>query len=158
MNKIGKIISGGQTGADRAALDAAIASNVPHGGWCPLGRLAQDGRIPDYYQLRETATTEYKERTRANVATAHATLIWSHGTLTGGSLLTQQFAVALDKPCLHVDLLEQQQNDNKLACFHSSVCPLTENLVLNVAGPRASTDPQIYEAVYQHMMHLLKNN
>lgn len=90
--RIEKVISGGQTGADRAALDAAIAAGIPHGGWCPRGRLAEDGRISSRYQLRETLSNGYPERTRLNVECADATLIlfFSHHRVRGeaGLLIT----------------------------------------------------------------------
>jgi hypothetical protein len=148
--QIAKIISGGQTGADRAALDAAIVCGVPHGGWCPKGRLAEDGPIPAKYNLREMETESYSERTRANAADSDATLIFSHGPLAGGSLLTQQFAGELEKPCIHIDLNENVQ------CLEEKL-PSIGKITLNVAGPRASGDPQIYDAVYQAMLRLLRS-
>lgn len=158
-----KIISGGQTGADRAALDAAIERGVPHGGRCPKGRLAEDGPIPPQYNLTEMETESYSERTKANVADADLTLIFSHGPLTGGSLLTQQFAEELGKPCVHMDLnivdamsssrsTHTEKRDEDIA----STFRKHSNIVLNVAGPRASGDPQIYDAVYTQMLQLLK--
>jgi hypothetical protein len=87
---IRKIISGGQTGADRAAFDAALALGLPIGGWVPKGRKAEDGVIPAHYSnLRETDADDYESRTRLNVREADATLILSHGPLTGGSQLTE---------------------------------------------------------------------
>ena len=166
--QISKIISGGQTGADRAALDAAIACGVPHGGWCPKGRRSEDGLIPAKYNLTEMETESYSTRTRANVADSDATLIFSHGPLTGGSLLTQQFAEELGKPCVHMDLniVDATSSSRFPACDErdediASTLPNLGNsqraggLWLNVAGPRASGDPQIYDAVYQAMLTLL---
>jgi len=150
--KIEKIISGGQTGADRAALDAAIACGVPYSGWCPKGRLAEDGPIADCYELQEMEDVDYPSRTRANVEAADLTLIFSHGPLTGGSLLTQQFAEELGKPCVHIDLNESFQALEVL----SSHRPDIGKFVMNVAGPRASGDPKIYDAVYEQMFHLLR--
>ena len=83
---IEKIISGGQTGADQAALDAAIKYNFPHGGWIPKGRKTEDGRLPDEYKLKEMSTDSYKERTEQNVIDSDGTVIISHGDLTGGSI------------------------------------------------------------------------
>ena len=80
-----KIISGGQSGVDRAALDAAIRLGIPHGGWVPKGRLAEDGPLPETYSLRETPTAVYAERTEKNVVDSDGTLIISRGELTGGS-------------------------------------------------------------------------
>jgi hypothetical protein len=82
-----KIISGGQTGADRAALDAAIEYGVPHGGWIPKGRRTEDGRLPDRYILQETSNIGYPQRTKLNILDSDGTLIFSHGKLTGGICL-----------------------------------------------------------------------
>jgi len=83
-----KIISGGQTGADRAALDFAIGFDIPHGGWIPKGRKTEDGVLPDKYKLKEMPTASYPKRTEKNVLDSDGTLILSHGKLTGGSALT----------------------------------------------------------------------
>ena len=88
---IKKIISGGQTGADRAALDVAIKLNIPHGGWVPKGRPAEDGPIHTKYQLKEMPTDSYSDRTEQNVADSDGTLIISHGELTGGSAFTRKW-------------------------------------------------------------------
>src|SRR5690349_9704209 len=102
---LAKIVSGGQTGADRAALDVARAWRIPTGGWVPAGRLAEDGRIADVYEgLLETASADPSERTRFNVRDSDGTLILSHGTLAGGSELTRDVAGELKRPCLHLDL------------------------------------------------------
>ena len=93
-----KIISGGQTGADRAALDAAIELGIPHGGWIPKGRLTEDGPLPDRYQLVEMPTASYPKRTEQNVIDSDGTLIVTHGKLTGGSALTQKLARSMDAP------------------------------------------------------------
>jgi len=103
-----KIISGGQTGADRAALDVAIEFNIPHGGWIPKGRKTEDGVLPDKYQLQEMPTASYPKRTEKNILDSDGTLILSHGKLTGGSALTVKVATKHDRPWLHVDL-----NNNK---------------------------------------------
>lgn len=99
-----KIISGGQTGADRAALDWAIAAGIPHGGWAPKGRKAEDGRIPDCYQLLELPSASYRQRTRQNVLDSDGTLIVNLGELNDGTMLTRTFAEALDKPCLVIQV------------------------------------------------------
>jgi len=164
-----QVISGGQTGADRAALDAAIACGVPHGGWCPKGRRAEDGPIDPVYNLEEMATEDYPSRTKANVADSDVTVIFSRGPLSGGSLLTQEFAEELNKPCLHIDFqaLENSQLDRAefFQALEEKVPAVAEamadepdlgNIVLNVAGPRASTDPSIYEAVYSALTRLLR--
>ena len=100
-----KIVSGGQTGADRAALEFARANGLGTGGWVPRGRLAEDGPIPeDYLGLLEADSTDPAVRTALNVRDSDATLILSHGPLTGGSLLTLQEATGIEKPVLHLDL------------------------------------------------------
>jgi len=133
------IVSGGQTGADRAALDWAIARNVPHRGWCPRGRLAEDGALADRYRLRETSTAEYAERTEWNVRDSDATLIVSLAPdLTGGSAYTQAVARRLGKPCLHV------AHDTADAKTARAFLGRHEVRVLNVAGPRSSKEPEVY--------------
>jgi Circularly permutated YpsA SLOG family len=134
-----KIVSGGQTGVDRAALDFALEQGLPHGGWCPLGRLAEDGLIAARYELRETPEADYAQRTGWNVRDSHGTVIFSISLeLTGGSALTRDLAVALGKPWLHL---------SKLRDGASAAVKLAEFLrrhrikVLNVAGPRLSTEP-----------------
>jgi hypothetical protein len=132
------IISGGQTGADRAALDWAIARGIPHSGWCPAGRLAEDGAIPERYALIELPGGGYRQRTRANVLEADATLIISLApTLTGGSLATADFARRFGKPWLHIHPGGSWRE--RLAVWQQGVPVKT----LNVAGPRASIEPGI---------------
>lgn len=108
MGKLGmvitKIVSGGQTGADRGGLEAAIYCNVPHGGWCPQGRKAEDGPIPEKYHQVEMAESGYLPRTEANVVDSDATVIFTIGRLAGGSMRTAEFAIAHRKPYFHVDL------------------------------------------------------
>jgi hypothetical protein len=100
---LAKIISGGQTGADRAALDWAIANGIPHGGWCTLGRRAEDGRIPDRYNLTQLPTSHYPARTQKNVVESDGTLIVTvKPTMTGGTKLTADLARTQRKPMLHV--------------------------------------------------------
>jgi hypothetical protein len=140
-----QIISGGQSGADRAALDAAIRLGIPHGGWLPRGRKAEDGPLPARYRLRETDSDSYRKRTEKNIIVSDGTLILSFGPLTGGSALTESLALRHDRPCLTIDLQEVPQADAAVA---------VENWLqrytirtLNVAGPRASSEPRIYGAV-----------
>ena len=140
---IKKIISGGQTGADRGALDAAVKLGIPHGGWIPKGRLTEDGPLPDKYRLQETATTNYAERTEKNVLEADGTLILSHGPLTGGSEYTREMAIKHRKPWLHLDL---ERNPAFQAASMIVDWIVAKNIeTLNVAGPRASKDPRIYQ-------------
>lgn len=142
---IKKIISGGQTGADRAALDLAIEMAIPHGGWVPKGRKAEDGKLPPKYHVREMHSANYALRTEQNVIDSDGTLILSHGDLTDGSDYTRQMAQKHTKPCLHVDLKQASAFNaaQQIADWIKAV-PIE---VLNVAGPRASKDPQIYNAV-----------
>ncbi len=137
-----RIVSGGQTGADRAALDWAILEGIEHGGWCPEGRLAEDGRIPNQYQVVELEGGGYRARTRRNVLDSDGTLIVNRGLMEGGTLLTQQFAEKLGKPYLvfQADPGLRVEQSASLANW------LGENQirVLNVAGPRESNKPGIY--------------
>ena len=142
---ISKIISGGQTSADRAALDAAINVGVAHGGWIPQGRLTEEGPLPEKYDLKEMPTSSYPKRTEQNVTDSDGTLTLSHGKLTGGSRLTQEFAENQKKPCLHIDLSEEMIYT---AAFRIIECINEHRVeVINVAGPRASKDPAIYQKV-----------
>jgi hypothetical protein len=142
---VGRIVSGGQTGADRAALDAALELGIPHGGWAPLGRWAEDGEIDSRYRLRETPTPEPAVRTEWNVRDSDATVIFSHGPLNGGSALTEAMTRRYDRPVLSIDL-EEADHDAALRRLREWLAehrPAT----LNVAGPRASEDARIYPAV-----------
>ena len=141
---IKKIISGAQTGADRAALDFAINNDIPHGGWVPKGRKAEDGIIPARYTVQEAPTLEYSRRTELNVREADGTLILSHGALTGGSLLTEKLAQKYHKPCLHIDFHQTPEFQATVDIIHWLGAHRVH--VLNVAGSRSSTDPKIYEA------------
>ena len=144
------IISGGQTGADRAALDFAIAHHIRHAGWCPKGRLAEDGPIPSIYQLRETASGRYAERTEWNIRDSDATVVFSIATeVHGGTALTIQLAKRLGKPWLH--LAREHANDSA-AEPSTRLCKfLQQHKVtrLNIAGPRQSRTPEIVAFVKQ---------
>lgn len=137
-----RIVSGGQTGADVAALDWAIARGVEHGGWCPKGRRSEKGRIPPQYNLTETPLANYLQRTEWNVRDSGATVIFTlEDRLEGGSKRTAQFAEKTGRPWLH---------------FRPSVHPkfliqfLLQHKVttLNVAGKRESSAPGIYRLVF----------
>jgi hypothetical protein len=142
---IQKIISGGQTGADRAALDFAIKRNLPYGGWVPKGRKTEDGTLSEKYHLQEMPTGQYSKRTEKNVLDSDGTLILSHGLLTGGSALTTSFAEKHRKPWIHIDL--------KSTPYPAAARMIQEWVgrngvkIMNVAGARASKDPMIYQAV-----------
>jgi hypothetical protein len=139
---IKKIVSGGQTGADQAALDAAIELGVQHGGWIPKGRKTETGPLPEKYNLKEMPTASYQARTEQNVIDSDGTLILSHGRLTGGSEYTRQMAIKHGRPCLYIDLSET--NAFKAAQIISSWLEDHQVEVLNIAGPRSSKDPDIY--------------
>jgi hypothetical protein len=139
-----KIISGGQTGADQAALDVAMELGIPYGGWIPKGRITEDGVLDSKYKLNEMQTANYNKRTEKNVIESDGTLIISHGRLSGGSDYTREMALLHHRPWLHVDL-------NKTGAFQAaekikSWIAEKEIEVLNVAGPRASKDQTIYQA------------
>ena len=142
-----RIVSGGQTGADRAALDFALAHEIPHGGWCPAGRWAEDGVLDAGYQLHETPGADPAEHTEWNVRDTEATAILSIGAaLSGGSRLTAEIAGRLSRPCLHL----AQERDEPGAAERLVQFLLAHRVrVLNVAGPRASSEPGIGPFVTQ---------
>lgn len=133
-----RIVSGGQTGVDRAALDAALALGLACGGWCPSGRRAEDGPIPARYPLRETASPDYRVRTEANVRDSDATLILVEGPLTGGTALTARIARRLGRPLRVVDLARGPDPGGLAPWLRAHGVR-----VLNVAGPRESQRPGI---------------
>ena len=145
-----KIVSGGQTGTDRAALDVALALGIACGGWCPRGRLAENGVIASRYPLTETPTSEYSERTRLNVLDSDATLILTHGPLTGGTALTRRLARELGKPNL---VMDPAATDEVEAV--RSWCREHRVRTLNVAGPRESHSPGIGDSVREFLSALL---
>ena len=130
-----KVISGGQTGVDRAGLDAAMAAGIPAEGYCPRGRLAEDGAIPDIYPLRELGSPEYHVRTEKNVAESDGTLILNKGPLSEGTRLTYEYAVHYLKPFLVVQL-DEEPGIEPAAVF--GWLASREISILNVAGPRES--------------------
>jgi hypothetical protein len=143
-----RIVSGGQTGVDRGALDAAIALGIEHGGWCPRGRLSEDGSVPSCYDLVENDSSDYKVRTAQNVADSDATLILHERPLSGGTLLTRRVAQRVGKP---------------VACFEVRARSVdgirkwlaeTRPAVLNVAGPRESLDPGIQRRTTELLMQV----
>ena len=142
---LSKIISGGQTGADRAALDFAIEHGIPHGGWIPKGRLTEVGSLPEKYCLNEMTTKSYPKRTEKNIVDSDGTLIVSHGKMTGGTLLTWELAEKHRKPCIHIDLNVKTIADGALLLMDWIIC--NKISALNVAGPRQSKERKIYSAV-----------
>jgi hypothetical protein len=158
-----KIVSGGQTGVDQAALDAAIHCSIPHGGWCPKGRINEYGRIHGKYDLKETSTSDYLARTEANVVDSDATLIITPKRLNGGSLRTLEFCMKHRKPWHHVSFEttpqkkaveeimlwlngDPEQNDYE----DYEACP-PKQCVLNVAGTRGSKLP-VHENVIVNLL------
>ena len=141
--KISKLISGGQTGVDRAALDFALAHQIECGGWCPKGRIAEDGIIPLKYPLTETSGTDYQERTVLNVKDGDGTLIFFNGYMDEGTKFTMDTADDLKKPCFIYDFSKTPEKEKLLNW-------LSENKIktLNIAGPRESNAEGIYGLVY----------
>ena len=150
------IVSGGQTGADRAALDFAIRHGVAHAGWCPRGRLAEDGPIPLRYELQETPSRRYAQRTEWNVRDSDATLVFSIAPEPiGGTRLTLAIAHPLGRPCLHL----WRDAATPPAVIPAAITDAARRLVefleghevrrLNIAGPRASQEPEIGPFVNQ---------
>jgi hypothetical protein len=133
-----QVVSGGQTGVDRAALDAARAAGLPCGGWCPRGRRAEDGAIPADYPLRETPTEDYAQRTEWNVRDSGATLVLVRGRTGPGTAFTIDRARRLGRPLLVVDLREEPDPAAARRWIADGAVG-----VLNVAGPRESQDPGI---------------
>ncbi len=142
-----KIISGGQTGVDRAALDAALSLGVDCGGWCPAGRIDENGVIPAHYPLEELPEGGYLERTARNVAEADGTLIFYSGSLQGGTKATADFCSAQRKPSLLIDASEIDLE--RAVALIGEFVRSHQIKVLNVAGPRASQWPQGYDFVFQ---------
>jgi hypothetical protein len=137
---IERIVSGGQTGVDRAALDVALALGLPCGGWCPRGRRAEDGPIDERYPLRETPSPDYPQRTEWNVRDSDGTLVLTRGRPSGGTALTLALARRLDRPCLVLDLASDPDPD------HVKRWVEAEGIrTLNVAGPRESQHPGIQD-------------
>lgn len=135
-----KIISGGQTGVDRAALDAAIEAGLPHGGTCPVGRAAEDGVIDDRYDLIETESADPIIRTRLNIADADATLILAQGDLTGGTRQAAEYVEHLGRALLIVDPFADSAAE-EIGEWLSG----RRWRILSIGGPRESEHPGIYE-------------
>ena len=149
------IVSGGQTGADRAALDFAIKHGIQHGGWCPLGRLAEDGPLAEKYLLQETTSSRYDQRTRRNVRESDATLIVTiKKAMTGGTALTAHFAKNLKKPWLQISRDAQPSLESAGELVQQFL--LNHKVKrLNVAGPRASSGPEISQFVHDVLLAAL---
>ncbi|WP_457665119.1 putative molybdenum carrier protein [Thiolapillus sp.] len=145
-----RIVSGGQTGVDRAALDVALQLGLPCGGWCPKGRLALDGPLEERYPLHETESADYAVRTRLNVRDSDATLILNCGELTGGTAYTLRVAEKLGRPVLVQDM----DHGEDTAQVHAWLATHRVH-VLNVAGPRENKCPGIYDKARRFLSSLL---
>jgi hypothetical protein len=145
------ILTGGQTGVDRAALDWAISRGIAHGGWCPSGRTAQDGPLPERYKLKETEATGYSQRTRMNVRDADATLIIHYGPLLGGTRLTCRFADEMNKPFRLVDLSKDWPSQSTQVQAWWTELDLNG---LNMAGPSEARVPGIYALTLEFLQQL----
>jgi hypothetical protein len=164
---IKKLVSGGQAGVDRGSLDAAILLGIPHGGWCPQHRRAEDGPISGDYKLQSTQSSDYRVRTRRNVLHSDGTLIFCSGPPSGGTRLTRDWAICLARPCHLVDFSILQQSDQNsdeaykaMRVAEQSVCRwlhLNGIEVLNVAGPRASRHAWIAESTCQFLCNVFTN-
>lgn len=148
--RLRKIVSGGQTGVDRAALDVALAHDLPVGGWCPHGRRAEDGTIPDRYPLKETPSEAYEQRTAWNVRDSDGTLIITDGVLEGGTALTMTEAKRQGRPVLHVRTTDAVPVPMIRAWGEDH-----DVRVMNVAGPRSSEAGDIYDAAREILDALL---
>lgn len=160
---IRSIISGGQTGADRGALDASIYCGVPHGGWCPKGRLAEDGAIPLKYALQEMRSKDYLKRTEQNVIDSDCTLIFTYGPPSRGTKRTLEFTAKHGKSCHLVDLKTMngdQAVEGIISWLNGQIeeheyPPPPRHPVLNVAGPRESNVPGIADKVCAIVVQVL---
>ncbi|MDD5455346.1 MAG: putative molybdenum carrier protein [Candidatus Ratteibacteria bacterium] len=162
-----KIVSGAQTGVDRAALDVALKYKIKCGGWCPKGRIAEDGIIPAHYSLKETPSPEYAVRTEWNVRDSDGTLILNRGKLNGGTAFTVECAkkykkhfLILDLPTHHVGCGVSKKDKTGLVSFGYNLIVrgwimANDIRVLNVAGPRESKSPGIYKTAKKFLEKVL---
>jgi hypothetical protein len=149
---VSKVVSGGQTGVDRAALDVALEVGIPCGGWCPKGRRAEDGPIPDRYPLEETPSTFYPQRTKWNVRDADGTLVLTVGRPDGGTGLTLALARRLKKLNRVVYLEKNPAIESIRAWIRKN-----DLRVLNIAGPRENGDQKIYAKAKRFLRRLLSS-
>jgi hypothetical protein len=154
LHRITKIVSGGQTGVDRAALDFALANGICHGGWCPEGRKAEDGVIPIRYQLDELKGAGYRQRTRQNVTESSCTLILNIGEPEGGTKRTIAIARHLNKS-FHVAQLDDASLPDQIA-MTGDWLEHTDCSILNIAGPRESKHPGVYQMGYDFLGKVLR--
>ena len=153
-DRITKIISGAQTGVDRAALDASIELGIKHGGFCPKGRRSEDGTIPSKYVMRETETDDYSERTLKNIQFSDGTLILHKGEIIGGTALTEEFCFLEKKAVLIVNILDEFA---VIQLNFSTWMKKNTISILNIAGPRES-EAHLYKKVKKILMELLSDH
>jgi len=146
-----KIISGGQAGVDRAALDTAIEQGISHGGYCPKGRWAEDGIIPSKYDLIEIESVEYDDRTHKNVVLSDGTLILHSGIINKGTALTKEYCIQENKPLMIINILGELKSVGNN--FNKWIKENSIN-ILNIAGPRES-ESEIYKTSKNVLRHLL---
>lgn len=170
-----KVISGAQTGSDRGALDAAMKLGIPHGGFVPKGRRAEDGRIPDRYRVEELLTGSYPARTRRNVVESDGTIVFTVGAAERGSALTIAICRELGKPHFVVDLRGLASEEGKTpidvyvdggktlelspSFLDAILSWITRSSIrtLNVAGNRESVSPGIQVQVRDILVKVLSN-
>jgi predicted Rossmann fold nucleotide-binding protein DprA/Smf involved in DNA uptake len=150
--RLEKIVSGGQTGADRAGLDAAMKAGLPVGGYCPKGRLAEDGTVPEHYPLVEMTKGGYSARTELNVVESDGTVVFNIGKLTGGTRLTVECARKHNKPHIVIQLDVDKPDVTILAEWIDS----NNIMVLNVAGPRESKTPGVHRLTCKYLEEFFK--
>jgi hypothetical protein len=149
-----RIVSGGQTGVDRGALDAALSSDAPAGGWCPAGRRAEDGRIPARYPLRETAAGGYAERTARNVADSDGTLVLTFGAPRGGTAFTVRCCEDAGRALLIIDAASV--TPDRAADLAARFVREHGLRALNIAGPRESEAPGARDYAFAAVRTLLE--
>lgn len=136
------VISGGQTGADRAGLDAAMKLGIRTGGFCPKGRKAEDGVIPPIYPMRETSSSDYPPRTRKNVADADVTILFYYDIYDGGTKLTREICEELGKPCLELAIASSWKPSYTAKLIKKLILQqVKRDFIINIAGPRESRCP-----------------
>ena len=152
---LAKIISGGQTGVDRGALEAALDNKFPCGGWCPPGRMAEDGPIDDIYPMSEMDHGSYAERTRQNVIDSDGTVIIYFGELEGGTRVTLQYCIKLKKPhkLINARKIPLMQAAGSITYFIDSF----SIRILNVAGPRKSKVTEANNYAYKVMSNVIES-
>jgi hypothetical protein len=145
-----RIVSGGQTGVDRGALEAAIALDVDHGGWCPDGRLSEDGSIPSRYRVQVLDGADYAARTEQNIIDSDATLILYQSRMEGGTRLTRRLVGTHRKPWLAARI-DHTFDPEPVRKWLREIQPAT----LNVAGPRESKYPGIEQRSMRALLEIL---